>query len=109
MASDLFDLKGKIALVTGGTHGLGMSIAVGLANAGAKIVINDLSAEKLENAKKEYKIKGVDISTYLFDVTNEGAVDKGITAIENEVGPVDILVNNAGIIRRIPLLEMEVK
>jgi len=108
MASDLFDLKGKIALITGGTHGLGMSIAVGLANAGAKIVINDLSAEKLENAKKEYKIKGVDISTYLFDVTNEGAVDKGITAIENEVGPVDILVNNAGIIRRIPLLEMEV-
>jgi len=108
MASDLFDLKGKIALITGGTHGLGMSIAVGLANAGAKIVINDLSAEKLENAKKEYKIKGVDISTYLFDVTNEVAVDKGITAIENEVGPVDILVNNAGIIRRIPLLEMEV-
>src|SRR4030042_1982972 len=108
MASDLFDLKGKTALVTGGTHGLGMSIAVGLANAGAQIVVNDLSAEKLENAKKEFKAKGIDASTYLFDVTNEGAVDKGITSIENEVGPVDILVNNAGIIRRVPLLEMEV-
>ena len=108
MASDLFDLKGKIALVTGGTHGLGMSIAVGLANAGAKIVVNDLSVEKLENAKKEYKAKGIEASTYLFDVTIEDSVDKGISAIEKEVGPVDILVNNAGIIRRIPLLEMEV-
>jgi gluconate 5-dehydrogenase len=108
MASDLFDLTGKTALVTGGTHGLGMSIAVGLANAGAKIVVNDLSTEKLENAKKEYKTKGVDISAYLFDVTNEAEVDKGITTIEKEVDPVDILVNNAGIIRRIPLLDMEV-
>jgi gluconate 5-dehydrogenase len=109
MASDLFDLKGKTALVTGGTHGLGMSIALGLANAGAKIAVNDISVEKLENAKKEFKIKGIDVSTYLFDVTDEGAVDKGITAIEKEVGAVDILVNNAGIIRRIPLLEMEVE
>jgi gluconate 5-dehydrogenase len=108
MASDLFDLKGKTALVTGGTHGLGMSIAIGLANAGAKLAVNDLSADKLENAKREYKTKGIDVSTYLFDVTNEEAVDKGISAIEKEVGPVDILVNNAGIIRRIPLLEMEV-
>jgi gluconate 5-dehydrogenase len=109
MTFDLFDLKGKTALVTGGTHGLGMSIAVGLAKAGAQIVINDLSAEKLENAKNEYKAKGIDVSTYIFDVTNEEAVDKGVTAIEKEVAPVDILVNNAGIIRRIPLLEMEVK
>ncbi len=108
MATDLFDLTGKIALVTGGTHGIGMAIAVGLANAGAKIVVNDLSNEKLENAKKEYKSKGVEAYTFLFDVTKEDEVDKGITAIEKEVGPVDILVNNAGIIRRVPLLEMEV-
>jgi gluconate 5-dehydrogenase len=108
MASDLFDLKGKTALVTGGTHGIGMAIAVGLANAGAKIVVNDLSNEKIENAKKEYKTKGVDAHAYLFDVTKETEVDKGISIIEKEVGPIDILVNNAGIIRRIPLLEMEV-
>ncbi|MBP1670263.1 MAG: Gluconate 5-dehydrogenase, partial [Bacteroidetes bacterium] len=95
MATDLFDLKGKTALVTGGTHGIGMSIAIGLADAGAKIVVNDLSVEKLENAKKEYKKKGIDAATFLFDVTDEDAVDKGITAIEKEVGPIDILVNNA--------------
>lgn len=109
MATDLFDLNGKIALVTGGTHGLGMAIAVGLANAGAKIVVNDLSEEKLEKAKNEYKVKGVDASTYLFDVTNEPDVEKGITTIEKEVGPIDILVNNAGIIRRVPLIDMEVE
>jgi gluconate 5-dehydrogenase len=108
MATDLFDLKGKTALITGGTHGIGMSIAIGLADAGAKIVVNDLSVEKLENAKKEYKKKGIDAATFLFDVTDEDAVDKGITAIEKEVGPIDILVNNAGIIRRIPLLDMPV-
>jgi gluconate 5-dehydrogenase len=108
MQSDLFDLKGKIALVTGGTHGIGMAIAKGLADAGARIVVNDLSVEKLENAKRDYKEKGVDAFTCLFDITDEAAVDRGITAIEKEVGPIDILVNNAGIIRRIPLLDMEV-
>ena len=100
MSLKLFDLTGKTALVTGGTHGLGMAIANGLANAGAKIVINDVSREKLDNAVKEYKNKGIDIHAYLFDVTDDKAVDEYITRIEKEVAPVDILVNNAGIIRR---------
>jgi gluconate 5-dehydrogenase len=108
MSVKLFDLTGKIALVTGGTHGLGMAIANGLANAGTKIVVNDIFPEKLENAKKEYAAKGIDVATYLFDVTDEKAVDEYIGKIEKEVGPIDILVNNAGIIKRIPLLEMEV-
>ncbi len=109
MSLTLFDLKGKIALVTGGTHGLGMAIAVGLARAGSTIVINDISAEKLENAKKEYKRQGIDIAAYLFDVTDEKAVDRHIGMIEKEVGIIDILINNAGIIKRTPLLDMEVK
>jgi gluconate 5-dehydrogenase len=108
MSVKLFDLSGKIALVTGGTHGLGMAIANGLANAGAKIVINDIFPEKLENAKKEYAVKGINVAAYLFDVTVEKAVDEYISKIEKEVGPIDILVNNAGIIKRIPLLDMEV-
>jgi gluconate 5-dehydrogenase len=109
MSLKLFDLTGKIALVTGGTHGLGMSIATGLANAGARIIVNDISAEKLENAKKEYKKNGIDISAYLFDVTDEKAVDEYITRIDKEVGMIDILINNAGTIKRTPLIEMEVK
>ena len=106
MSTTLFDLSGKTALVTGGTHGLGMAIATGLANAGATIIINDVFPEKLEQAKKEYAGNGIDIHTYELDVTNEEAVEGMIPQIESEVGPIDILVNNAGIIKRIPILEM---
>ncbi len=61
MSQQLFDLTGKTALVTGGTHGLGMAIATGLANAGATMVINDIFPDKLEVAKKEYAAKGIRI------------------------------------------------
>ncbi len=106
MSTTLFDLSGKTALITGGTHGLGMAIATGLANAGATIVINDVFPEKLEQAKKEYAGNGINVHTYELDVTSEEAVDAMIPQIESEVGPIDILVNNAGIIKRIPILEM---
>ena len=107
MSQQLFDLKGKTALVTGGTHGLGMAIATGLANAGATIVINDVFPDKLEAAKKEYADKGIHIHTYVLDVTDEAAVEQTVALIEKEVNPIDILVNNAGIIKRIPILEMK--
>ncbi len=107
MSTKLFDLSGKTALVTGGTHGLGMAIATGLAEAGARIIINDVFADKLEAAKVEYAKKGIQIHTYVLDVTNEEEVDLTIPRIEKEVGPIDILVNNAGIIKRIPILEMK--
>jgi len=107
MSQQLFDLKGKTALVTGGTHGLGMAIATGLAHAGATIVINDISPDKLETAKIEYADKGINIHAYVLDVTNEEAVEQTVPRIEKEVGPIDILVNNAGIIKRIPILEMK--
>jgi gluconate 5-dehydrogenase len=107
MSLKLFDLKGKTALVTGATHGLGMAIATGLAQAGAKIIINDVFSDKLEAAREAYKEKGIDISIYRLDVTDEAAVNEAIPRMEKEVGPIDILVNNAGIIKRIPILEMK--
>jgi len=107
MSINLFDLTGKTALVTGGTHGLGMAIATGLADAGASIIINDVFPEKLETAKKEYAEKGIQVHTYMLDVTDEKAVEQAIPVMEKEVGPIDILVNNAGIIKRIPILEMK--
>ncbi len=108
MIQKLFDLTGKVALITGGTHGIGMAIGKTLGQAGAKICVNDISDAKLEECKAEYAEAGVDVYTLNFDVTNEEAVDKGITQIENDLGMVDILVNNAGIIKRIPILDMPV-
>ena len=108
MSLSLFDLTGKRALITGGTHGLGMSMATGLANAGAQIIINDIDQTKLDKAIADYAANGITCHGYIFDVTDEPAVIKGITRIEAEVGPIDILINNAGIIKRIPVLDMEV-
>ena len=109
MVDQLFNLNGKVALVTGGTHGIGMACGKALAKAGAKLCVNDINDEKLAEAKEEYAKDGIDVYTLNFNVCSEEEVDKGITQIENEVGPIDILVNNAGIIKRIPILEMSVK
>jgi gluconate 5-dehydrogenase len=108
MSLELFDLSGKTALVTGATHGLGMAMATGLARAGAQIVVNDISPDKIENARKEYQKQGINVHTYLFDVTDEKQVIENIAKIEREVAPIDILVNNAGIIKRINMLDMGV-
>jgi len=105
---ELFDLSGKVALITGGTHGIGMAVGKILGKAGAKICVNDLDQSRLDEAKKQYAEAGIDAFTIVFDVTSEEDVDKGISAIENEAGPVDILVNNAGIIKRVKILDMEV-
>ena len=107
--NELFDLNGKVALITGGTHGIGMAIAKLLGKAGAKICVNDLSEEKLAAAKAEYAKEGLDAYTLVFNVTDEAEVDRGISQIEKEVGDIDILVNNAGIIKRVPILDMPVK
>ena len=109
MSLKLFDLTGRTALVTGGTHGLGMAIAKGLAEAGAEIVINDIFEEKLKYAVGEYKKMGINAHSYLFDVTKEGTVYEMVKKIEKEVAPIDILVNNAGIIKRIPILDTSVE
>ncbi|CAZ97946.1 MULTISPECIES: gluconate 5-dehydrogenase [Zobellia] len=109
MSISLFDLKGKIALVTGSTHGLGMAMAKGLGNAGATLIVNgNSSQEKIDAALKAYKKEGITAHGYKFDVTDERAVMEAIQKIEQEVGEIDILVNNAGIIKRTPLEDMEV-
>lgn len=108
MIEQLFSLKGKTALVTGATHGLGMSMALALAKAGAQLVVNDISQEKLDNAILEYAKAGYKVHGFVFDVTDEPSVKSFIEKIEKEVGEIDILVNNAGIIKRIPMVDMEV-
>lgn len=102
----LFRLDGKVALITGATHGIGFAIAEALAQAGAKIAFNGHSPERLKEAEKQYHEKGIEAKGYLCDVTDEDAVGKMVSAIAKDLGPVDILVNNAGIIKRIPMTEM---
>lgn len=107
--SNLFNLTGKRALITGATHGLGMAMAKGLASAGAELIINGHSPDKMAKALSEYKSLGIQAHGYLFDVTREGEVNDNIARIEKEHGPIDILVNNAGIIKRIPMVDMPVE
>ena len=107
MSNTLFDLNGKVALVTGATHGLGMAMAMGLGEAGATLVVNGHSSdEKIAAAVEQYRARGITAHGYRFDVTDEAAVEAAVSKIEQEVGPIDILVNNAGIIKRVQLLDM---
>ncbi len=103
---ELFDLTGKVALVTGGTHGIGLAIGLMLGKAGARVCVNDLSTEKLALCREAFGKEGLSVYTLVFDVTDEKDVDRGISQIEADEGTVDILVNNAGIIKRIPILSM---
>lgn len=105
---NLFDLTGKVALVTGATHGLGMAMATALAQAGATLVVNGNTPAKMEKALETYQQAGISAKGYLFDVTDETAAQEAVAQIEKEVGPIAILVNNAGMIKRIPALEMDV-
>lgn len=101
-----FDLTGKVALVTGATHGLGMAMAKALASQGATLVINGHTPEKMNAALAQYAEVGITAHPFLFDVTDADAVDRAVIIIETEIGSVDILVNNAGMIQRTPALEM---
>ena len=109
MGKDLFNLSGKLALVTGATHGLGMAMAKGIGQAGATVIINgNSSQEKIDKAVTAFRSEGIQTFGYRFDVTNENAVSKAVAQIEKEVASIDLLVNNAGIIKRTPLVNMEV-
>ena len=102
----MFSLKGKVALVTGASYGIGYAIATAFSKAGATIVFNDINQELVDKGLASYKADGIDARGYVCDVTNESAVNELVAKVEKEVGVIDILVNNAGIIRRIPMTEM---
>ena len=106
MILDSFSLKGKVALVTGASYGIGFAIASAFYHAGAKIVFNDINQELVDKGIASYAENGIEAKGYVCDVTNEAEVNELVAKIENEVGVIDILVNNAGIIRRIPMIEM---
>ncbi|MFC4771548.1 gluconate 5-dehydrogenase [Enterococcus hermanniensis] len=103
---DMFQLDGKVALITGAIYGIGFEIAQALAKAGATIVFNSSKQSSVDQGLASYQKAGIKTHGYVCDVTDENAVKKMINQIESEVGTIDILVNNAGIIKRIPMLDM---
>ena len=101
----LFDLGGRIALVTGSSAGIGFALARGLAGAGATVVLNGRDDTKLQQAATRLRDEGATVHAVAFDVTSAEATAEAVRRIEREVGAIDILVNNAGMQRRAPLEE----
>ena len=104
MSTQLFDLSGKRALVTGSSQGIGLALAQALSGAGAHVILNGRDAAKLSRAQALF---AAPTSACAFDVTDQAAVIAGVTSIESEIGPIDILVNNTGVQIRKPLEEFE--
>ncbi len=106
---DKFKLDGKVAWVTGASYGLGLAYATAFAQAGAKIVFNDINQELVDKGLAAYKERGIEVYGAVCDVTDEDAVAKFVADVTEKFGGIDILVNNAGIIKRIPMIEMTKK
>lgn len=103
MNSKLFDLTGRIALVTGSTQGIGLALAEGLAIHGADVVLNGRNPNRLSKVIETLREKGISARGSLFDVTDRRQIDQGIESVETHIGPIDILINNAGMQHRSPL------
>jgi gluconate 5-dehydrogenase len=109
VSANLFDLTGRVALVTGSGQGIGLSLARGLASAGATIVLNDIVEDRLDRAVAGCRADGIDARGSSFDVTSPEQVAAAVARIEETVGPVEILVNNAGLQIRAPLEDFPIE
>lgn len=98
-----FSLAGRVALVTGAGRGIGFSLARGLAEAGALVVVNDVSAATAEAACDRLVAAGGRAEPAPFDVTDHAAGERAVDAIVARHGKIDILMNNAGILIRKPI------
>jgi gluconate 5-dehydrogenase len=106
MSTQLFDLTGQTALVTGSSRGLGRAMAEGLAAAGAAIVLNGADPTRLATAAADMRAKGFTVHEASFDITDEAAVKATFERLDAEGIAVSILINNAGIQFRKPMVEL---
>ena len=106
--TDLFDLTGRTALVTGSSRGIGRALAGGLAAAGAHVVLHGRTPDALAREADALAAGGATVSAVAFDVTDEEAVERGVTELTDRVGAIDVLVNNAGAQSRAPFTEFPV-
>ena len=93
----LFDLTGRVAVVTGGNGGIGRGIALGLAEAGAAVAVWGRNDEKNQRVLSELKAIGIRSMAVMVDMTNRAGLEPAVNKVESELGSVNILVNNAGI------------
>ena len=105
MTLRIFDLSGKVAMVTGSTRVLGEVTAMALAKAGADVAICGLNRANLDRVSSAIRELGRDSEGFSLDVTSKKSVDGGVEQILKHFGRVDILVNNAGLNHRVPVLE----
>ena len=105
--TQLFDLTGQTALVTGSSQGIGLALARGLAEAGARVILNGRDKDKLAAAAAGLSDAGADVAQLSFDATDHGAVVAAVDGFETNDGPIGILVNNAGMQHRTPLDEFD--
>lgn len=103
----MFDLSGKVALVTGASSGMGRATAIALANQGAKVVAAARRMDKLEALVAEIKSRGKEALAVQMDVTKRNEVDAAVHAAVTTFGKLDILVNNAGVLDYSPFLDMK--
>ena len=105
MAYSGFDVTGQVVLVTGGTSGIGRAIALGLAEAGARVMAGSTNPDKVAAIKKEL---GNDHDGVQIDVGDEASVTNAVAATVKKFGRIDHVVNAAGVIKKQPSLEMPV-
>jgi gluconate 5-dehydrogenase len=104
--SALFDVTDRLALVTGSSRGLGRSLALALARAGARVIVHGRDAEAVEATRAEAEtLSGRPAASVTFDVTDAAAVESAVADLIERIGTPDILVNNAGVQRRAPIQE----
>ncbi|MCE3025644.1 glucose 1-dehydrogenase [Salinicola sp. DM10] len=104
----LFDISGRLALVTGSSRGLGFTLALGLARQGARVIVHGRQAEAVARAAEAIRAEtGADVDSVTFDVTDSAAVREALDGLTASLGTPDILVNNAGLQRRAPFTEFD--
>ncbi len=106
MSTALFDLTGRTALITGSARGIGLALAQGLAQAGARVIVNGRQAESAEAAAAGLRAMGLQAQSTAFDVADAAAVEAAFAGFDAAGLEIDVLINNAGIQHRQPMLEL---
>jgi NAD(P)-dependent dehydrogenase (short-subunit alcohol dehydrogenase family) len=103
---ELFDLSGRVALVTGGSRGLGLEMAEALGEAGARVVVTARRPQWLATAEQTLSAAGIEVLATACDITDQAQVDALCEAVDRRFGAIDILVNNAGVSWGAPVVDM---